>query len=696
MSRRAENLAAPRLRVFARHAKIHALAAGVVVVVIVVVAHVVATSLGSAGTSLRHRVCRRGRFLSLFFLFVVAPLFLEKFVIHHLVLRVGGGVGVVVVVVIPFVPLLVLEVPARGQNVTRLLRALRGRRGVGHDRQHVRVRVPGAPRAERVQQDAARGAVFGEVGDALVPQLGDDRLRRELGVVGALQRARDKRRGVLVARDPSHLALQRLQHCLPLLGARVREHHVRGVRALARVDHAQVRRPGEGLRRLVLGSRTAHFQVLGQRRVHQRGGHEPFLQNRQKRGVHLPQHALPLRCGFQAHRLAQIPRRRRGVSSRVSRVGAAGAEKRELRAVKLAPHRQSLRGWRREVQALKYLRAHGVLGEGADFTLDVLKQRRNVLFRRLVDHLLHQKVPVQRLGELRDSGRALLVHGPLLRLRAVLEQRLDHAAALVVVRELGDLPLACLEHRVHQLRALLRRHLLPRRALLRTKPLPVPHHLRDQRVVWFRHRFLLRGPCLLLLLCRQRLLLPLSLLGLVVSFDKFLLLLPGARVAAAAAEPTLGFALLAQLPEALLGLRRRRGLGRVRNANGLHRVRPGAGPELRLATVAAFRRRAAARGFHRARHSEGARSGTEAGLRRRTEGPELGARVEARRFLNARPTEVREMVCVESGRAARPRAAAPRRQSTSGAVRFVSLVASAGSGPDFRRRAIRRCQFGSA
>ena len=162
------------------------------------------------------------------------------------------------------------------------------------------------------------------------------------------------------------------------------------------------------------------------------------------------------------------------------------------------------------------------------------------------------------------------------------------------------------------------------------------HHLGDQRVVGFRQSFLLRGPLFLFLLRRQRLLLPLFVFHvIVVSFREclFLLLLPGAQMlAAAAAEPALGFALLAQLPEALLGLRRRRGLGRVRHADGLHRVRPGAGPELRLATVAALRRRAAARGFHRASHREGARCGREAGRRGRTEGPELGARVEARRF----------------------------------------------------------------
>ena len=150
---RAENPAAARLRVFARHApKSHALAAaaGVVVVVVVVVVHVVTTSLGGAGTPLGHGVDLR---------FFLVFLVLEEFVIHHLVVRLVLRLvlGVLVSLLPPSSSSSSSKCPpAASARHARSCAARAVSAGVGHGRQHVRVRVPGAPRAEHAAKRAAR------------------------------------------------------------------------------------------------------------------------------------------------------------------------------------------------------------------------------------------------------------------------------------------------------------------------------------------------------------------------------------------------------------------------------------------------------------------------------------------------------------------------------------------------------------
>ena len=212
------------------------------------------------------------------------------------------------------------------------------------------------------------------------------------------------------------------------------------------------------------------------------------------------------------------------------------------------------------------------------------------------------------------------------------------------------------------------------------------HHLGDQRVVGFRQSFLLRGPLFLFLLLRRQRLLPLFCVSrhrrLVsrMSFSSSSPRRPDARRRRRRARPRLCASCSASRGSSWPSAPPR-GSGASATPMGFTESGPGPGRNFAPATVAALRRRAAARGFHRASHREGARCGREAGRRGRTEGPELGARVEARRASERATDRGARGGVRRSGRATRRRAAAPRRRSTSGAfLSSVSLVASAGSG----------------
>ena len=338
-----------------------------------------------------------------------------------------------------------------------------------------------------MEQHAPRRGVLRELRESLRLELVDDHLAQLRGVVDAVEHAHDRHRSVIVANDARDVPFERLEHHLALPGARVRHHHVDGVRAVPGVDHAEHRGARHGVRGFVTSPRPARQEVLGEHFVNQRRGHEALLEDGQERLVHLAEHALALCDGLGEHRLAQGRRRLVRVSGETG-----SSEHGKLRAVKFALHVPLTVNGRGPVQGLEDLRAHRVLRQHPHATFHVGEELGKLLLGRRVDEFLNDEVTVEGFGERAEVRRALGVHRRPLVLGAVLEQGLDDARRLVVVGEDRALPLASLEDGGDELA------LVVLGDLLHPEPLPERGDLLNEGEVGLLQRLLLVSPVLLL------------------------------------------------------------------------------------------------------------------------------------------------------------------------------------------------------
>ena len=168
----------------------------------------------------------------------------------------------------------------------------------------MRVGVPPAPWAEKVEEHPARGAILRQVREPFSLELVDDHLAQLRGVVDAVEHAHHRRGAVLVADDASDVAFERLEHHLALLGARVRHHHVHRVCTFPGVDHAEQRGARDGMSGFVPGTGPTRLKILAEHFMYQRRGDETLLEDGQERLVHLAEHTLALGDGLGEHRLA--------------------------------------------------------------------------------------------------------------------------------------------------------------------------------------------------------------------------------------------------------------------------------------------------------------------------------------------------------------------------------------------------------